>query len=242
MTDPTGWQVTDTELFLRYGDAFVPRRAEQFATICALLDPLPYPRVLELGCGAGLLTAVLLNRMPTVTVTAVDASAEMVALARARLGTFGDRVTVDVADLTDQDWRSGTWGAVVTSLAVHHLDDAKKQDLFRAVYDLLVPGGLFVQADMFLPATAATVAVAAGQWDALVEAQSQAEYGDARAYDAFHSARWNTFHHPDPVDQIVPLADQLRWLTEAGFAGVDVAWALVGHAVLTATRPGPAVP
>lgn len=234
----TGWQESDTEIFLRFADAFVPRRREQFSTVCSLLGSLPVPRLLELGCGAGDLTTHLLRALPSVRVVALDSAPHMVATARARLSPFGRRATVHAADLAGTAAHLGPWGAVVTSLAVHHLHDAGKQRLYRDVHDLLAPGGLFVQADMFRPTTATGVDAAARAWDRLVEEQSRTIHGDAEAFAAFRRTHWNTFRHPDPADHLAPLADQLRWLTEAGFTGVDVVWALAGHAVLTATRPG----
>ena len=49
-----GWTDTDTDAFTRYGDALVPRREEQIATVCDLLGDLPVPYVLDLCCGEGL--------------------------------------------------------------------------------------------------------------------------------------------------------------------------------------------
>jgi tRNA (cmo5U34)-methyltransferase len=235
---PPQWEAADTELFLRFGDAFVPRRQEQIATVCALLAQMPRPAVLELGCGDGILTAEILREFPSATVTAVDASVIMLEAARKRLATLGSRVQLVEAALAGTSWRTGVYGAVVTSLAVHHLDHAGKRDLFGAVYGLLAPAGVYVQADLFLPATPAAAGVAAQQWDALAKAQSQSLYGSSQAYEAFRESQWNTFRFPDPADQPAALTDQLRWLADAGFTGIDVTWVLAGHAVLTATRPG----
>jgi len=233
----TAWSSNETELFVQYGDAFVPRRREQVAVICALLDSLPQATVLELACGEGILTAEILREHPPVVVTAVDASAAMLAAARRRLAPFGSRASLIEADLTDESWRTGWYGAAVTSLAVHHLDDAGKRAMMRAVYELLSPGGVYVQADLMLPATPVATAVAAALWDTSVEHQSLALYGGDDAHAAFLHARWNTFRFPDPVDHPATVVDQLSWLADAGFVGVDVPWAFAGHAILTATRP-----
>jgi tRNA (cmo5U34)-methyltransferase len=235
---PTQWEVADTELFLRFGDAFVPRRQEQITVICSLLAQMPRPAVLELGCGDGILTAEILRAFPSATMTAVDSSAIMLEAARRRLSTVGSRVQLVQAALAGTSWRTGVYGAVVTLLAVHHLDHAGKRDLFRAVYRLLAPAGVYVQADLFLPATPPAAGSAAQQWDALAEAQSESLYGSSQAYEAFRESQWNTFRFPDPVDQPAALTDQLAWLADAGFTGIDATWVLAGHAVLTATRPG----
>jgi tRNA (cmo5U34)-methyltransferase len=236
----TTWNADDTALFARYGDAFVPRRREQISVVCALLDGLPSPAVLELACGEGILTAELLYTYPKLTITAVDASTAMLVAAQQRLAPFGERVRLVEADLADERWRVGTYGAVVTSLAVHHLNDVGKGALMRTVHGLLAPGGVYVQADLVSPATPVTTALAAEQWEGTVEYQSRAMYGGAEAYAAFRHSRWNTFRHPDPVDQPASVADQLRWLADAGFVDVDLPWAFAGHAILTAARPDPA--
>ena len=62
--------------------------------------------------------------------------------------------------------------------------------------------------------------------------------GDLRAYDEFLAERWNLFDHPDPdIDKPSPLPDHLRWLTEAGYVGVDAFWLRAGHAVFGGYRP-----
>lgn len=228
----TGWQDDDTALFVTYGDAFVPRRAEQFAVVRDLLAGLPRPDVVELGCGDGRLTERILEGRHDVRVTAVDASAEMLRLARIRLAAFAGRVALRRAGMEDDGaLGDAPHGAVVTSLAVHHLDDAAKQRLYRSVRASLAPGGVFVMADLVAPAGAAPLALAAARWDAEVRAR------DPGAVAPFEAARWNTFRFPDPVDLPSRVGDHLTWLVRAGFHDVDVCWLYAGHAVFHARRP-----
>ncbi|WJK33074.1 class I SAM-dependent methyltransferase [Solwaraspora sp. WMMA2065] len=231
------WQDAETDLFLRFGDVFVPRRDEQVKAICALLAHLPDAAVLELGCGGGILTDAILAAEPDRSVTAVDASAAMIDAARQRLKAYGDRIRFCHADLAGTQWRTGAYGAVVTSLAVHHLDDGQKRSLLRSVRGLLRPGGVYVQCDLVLPATAASHELAARQWEAAVEEQSLTLYGSDAGLTAFRQARWNLYRHPDPADRPARLADHIGWLSAAGFTDVDVCWALAGHVILAATRP-----
>ncbi|MEV0927704.1 class I SAM-dependent methyltransferase [Streptomyces spongiicola] len=273
----TGWLDDDTALFVRYGDAFVPRRREQLDIVCDLLGELPRPVVLELGCGDGRLTERLLGRLPEVRVTAVDASARMLRLARIRLAGFAERVALRrvgmeedgalrrvgmeedgalrrvgmeedgalcrvgmeeggalcrVGGEEDGAPGGGPYGAVVTSLAVHHLDDRAKQALYRRVRAALAPGGAFVMADLVSPVGPAPLALAAARWDAEVAA------ADPAATLPFESARWNTFRFPDPVDRPTGVGEHLTWLARAGFADADVCWLYAGHAVFHSRRPG----
>ncbi|MEV7218409.1 class I SAM-dependent methyltransferase [Streptomyces sp. NPDC093681] len=228
----TGWLDDDTALFVRYGDAFVPRRTEQFDIVCDLLGELPRPSIVELGCGDGRLTERLLGRLHHTRVAAVDASAGMLALARTRLAGFTGRVTLRRAAMEeDTALADGPHGAVVTSLAVHHLDDRAKQALYRRVRGVLAPGGVFVMADLVAPVGPAPLALAAARWDAEVHA------ADPAAAVPFESARWNTFRYPDPVDRPSPVGAHLNRLARAGFRDVDVCWLYAGHAVFHARRP-----
>ena len=58
----------------------------------------PAARILEIGCGTGLLTALIRRRYPGLWIDAVDVSARMISHARTRLG-FDKRIRWRVADL-----------------------------------------------------------------------------------------------------------------------------------------------
>ncbi|MCM3883633.1 trans-aconitate 2-methyltransferase [Frankia sp. R82] len=99
------------------------------------------PVVLDLGCGTGLLAAAVLEAVPTARLHLFDGAAPMLAQARTRLPA--DRVAgLTVSDLTG-DLPAGPFDAVVSGLAIHHLDDAGKKALFRRIAGVLRPGGLF---------------------------------------------------------------------------------------------------
>src|SRR5262249_8815614 len=147
-------------------DAVVPSRAEQIATVCDLLAGIPVPRVLDLCCGEARLSEEYLSRVPDGTVTVLDGSAEMLGLAAARLARFGGRVSQVRADIGDRGWRGPAgYGGVMTSLAVHHLDGAGKQELYRDLHGMLAPGGMFVMADLVEPTGPAAREIAASHWE-----------------------------------------------------------------------------
>ena len=104
-------------------------------------------RILDLGAGTGETARRVLDRHPGAHVVALDASVEMLELARALLG---DRVTPLLAHL-GEPLPDGPFDLVVSALAVHHLDGPGKAALFAAVGTRLAPGGRFVMADVVLP-------------------------------------------------------------------------------------------
>ncbi|MBE3001950.1 class I SAM-dependent methyltransferase [Nocardiopsis sp. HNM0947] len=85
----------------------------------ALAGDVSGRRILDAGCGAGPLFAALQER--GAEVTGVDASAEMLSLARRRLG---DDASLYVADLSQPlPFADGVFDDVVASLVLHCLED-----------------------------------------------------------------------------------------------------------------------
>lgn len=165
------------------------------------------PVILDLGAGTGLLAALVRAALPKARLHLVDVSEEMLAIARQRFA--GDeRVTITAMDFA-RTLPSGQFDAVVSALAIHHLDHADKRRLFQRLTTLLRPGGVFVNAEQSLGPTPATQAADRARWTAAIRA--------AGASDDDIAAAARRMAH----DQCAPLADQMQWLEQAGFTDVD---------------------
>lgn len=236
------WSETDSDAFIEYGRYFVPERETQIETICDVIPPAEGAiHLVELCCGEGLLSHALLERFPAATVHAFDGSPAMLQRARETNAAFGDRFDAREFHLAAPDWRAFPWPvhAVVSSLAVHHLDGPGKLRLFTDVTEALIPGGVLVIADLVEPTTAAGRTVAAKAWDEAVRQSSLALDGTLKAFEHFRDDDWNyyTAAEPDPVDMPSPLFSQLAWLEEAGLRDADVHWLKAGHAIFSARKP-----
>jgi ubiquinone/menaquinone biosynthesis C-methylase UbiE len=106
--------------------------------IVALAGDVAGRRILDAGCGSGPLSAALRDR--GAVMTGIDASAEMLALARRRLG---DGAALHVVDLNDRlPFDDGAFDDVVASLVLHYLEDwGPTLAEFRRV---LRPGGRLI--------------------------------------------------------------------------------------------------
>ena len=240
-SDSGDWGANASQTFIDYGRYFVPEREQQIATICDVVPPrVGGFNILELCCGAGLLAGALLERFPNCTVYGYDGSPEMLATARASLERYGERFQTLRFDLADGAWRRPDFPihAVVSSLAIHHLDGAQKLQLFRDIHALLEGGGALVIADVIEPAHPLGTAAAANAWDAAVRKRSLEFDGNLAAYEAFECEKWNMYRYfdPDDIDKPSRLLDQLKWLEQAGFADVDVYWMLAGHAIFGGSK------
>jgi malonyl-CoA O-methyltransferase len=97
-------------------------------------------RILEIGCGTGLLTTQILKRFPDAHVDAIDLSAIMIAQARARFAS-NPRIRWFAIDMTAFKPRH-TYPLVVSSSSLHWLADL--QGGVRHISDLVEPGGHMV--------------------------------------------------------------------------------------------------
>lgn len=238
-----GWGETDSAAFLALGDCYVPDREQQITTICDVIPHSGAPvDLVELCCGEGLLTEALLTRLPSARVTAFDGSSAMREAASQRLARFGERARVIAFELEADDWRrfDRPPHAIVSSLAIHHLDSAGKQSLYRDMATALAPGGALVIADLVEATTDEGRQLWVAHWDADVGERSRRRFGDDRALDEFRSRRWNYYEDPaaNVGDDPSPLLDQLRWLEAAGLERADVHWLRAGHAIFSARKRG----
>jgi tRNA (cmo5U34)-methyltransferase len=169
-------------------------------------------RILDLGSGDGHMIATLRERWPDAAAVGLDLSPALVDAASQRFAG-ADGVDIAVHDLMrplPDDL--GRFDVAVSALAIHHLPDQRKRELFAEVFDLLVPGGAFYDLDV--------VAAPSDELHAL----SQAAFGfDSR--------------QQDPSDQPARLEDQLGWLREAGFGDVDCHWKWLELSLVGGTKP-----
>ena len=176
-------------------------------------------RVLDLGAGTGLFSGMAMEALNISALHLVDASAAMLDGARKRFA--GDaRVSYAVDDLVTMDLGSG-WDAVISALAIHHLEDADKRALYARIAKALVPGGRFVNAEQVAAPSAAEDARYVRFWVADVQARGVDDAGLAASLDRQRH------------DRCAPVGTQLDWLRAAGFAEVDCPFKLWRFAVLT---------
>jgi tRNA (cmo5U34)-methyltransferase len=235
----------DWRTYRRLAPAAVPARAEQIATLLTLFpfgssDPF---RAVELGTGEGHLSHAVLDQFPNASVLALDGSPRMLELARSRLGRFGNRAATDFFELASPDWLPLVDGAdiVISSLCVHHLDHSGKRSLFASLRPRMSDRGAVLIADLVAPRRAEAQRLFAETWDHFAEQQSHAATGSGELFDLFLATEWNVYRYPDPMDVPSPLLDQLRWLEDAGFKGVDCFWLRAAHAIyggFCASDPG----
>jgi tRNA (cmo5U34)-methyltransferase len=174
-------------------------------------------RVLDLGAGTGLLSAVIAAAFPSARIELLDASEPMLHEARGRLGDAVAAVYVQDMAMPLPD---GPFDAIVSALAIHHLEHDDKRALMRRAHERLRSGGVFVNAEQV-----------SGPTPELTAAYDERWARDCRALGATESeldaARERMRH-----DRCVDVEPQLSWLREAGFATADCVYKSWGFAVM----------
>jgi tRNA (cmo5U34)-methyltransferase len=191
----------------------------------------PIVRFLDLGCGAGAMSELVLSSLPNSEGVLVDFSEPMLERAGVQLAGYAGRWQAVSGDLNDSAWRdalpTGRYDAIVSGLAIHHLPLERKRTLFAELLALLEPGGVFVNMDYV-----AIDGPLRGLFDEEMLAaalRAERESGGTRA--AHEVDLEDDDDRPDTVE------DQMRWLRDAGFEQVEVHFKWAEAAVYGGARP-----
>jgi ubiquinone/menaquinone biosynthesis C-methylase UbiE len=104
-------------------------------------------RVLDAGCGTGMMALRIAARYPRCTVQGVDLSARMIAAARR--DAEGRELAVDfrVGSVTDLPYADALFDVVITNIMYHHLDLAEKRRAVAEIARVLKRGGRYVSSE-----------------------------------------------------------------------------------------------
>jgi len=136
MTTP----IWDPAQYLRHAG----HRARPFTDLLARVPDLPGtpPRIADLGCGPGNVTAVLAARWPTAHITGYDNSPEMLAKTDRYAGPTAGGGHLDFAHADATAWApSETYDLIVSNAALHWVEG--HLEAFPTWLAALSPGGTF---------------------------------------------------------------------------------------------------
>ena len=168
-------------------------------------------RFLDLGCGDGALTQLVVDAHPAAEAVMVDFSEPMLKRAGERLRRIRRALTLLRADLNEPRGRAelpgGRYDAMVSGLAIHHLRPIASATLYAELFGLLEPGGVFVNMDYVL-----IEGPLAGLFDEKKPCEAlQVDRDAAGGRRRGGLRRRGRRRRPDTAE------DQVQWLREAGF-------------------------
>ena len=182
----------------------------------AAVESIPFEedeplRVLDLGAGTGILSAMVAGRYPNARLTLVDISVEMLRVARRRFAGEIGRFEFRVMDHARKPLpgRPRGYDVVVSALSIHHLTHGDKRELFEKAYAALSNGGWFANADQVQGPTPEEEAEYGADWLRRVR---EAGVGEEELAAALVRMK---------ADKNATLGAQMGWLADAGFGSVS---------------------
>jgi SAM-dependent methyltransferase len=231
-------------------ERYIPDREERFQVIADVVQATVglSPRVLDLGCGPGSLSARLLAQIPGAQIVGIDGDPVLLEIARE---TAAPEIVFVDADLRDPGWIgvgcAGAYDAVVSTTALHWLTAETLARVYTQAAQLLRPGGVLVNGDHFHTEQGPTTGELALDLDRL-RAERHGGGGEdwgewwrgvllePELQPAVRERERREFRDPDHRSE-KRLDVHLAALREAGFSDIDIVWRKGTDAVLVAAKP-----
>ena len=217
----------------------IPHRNEGEQVLLEYI-PTDAKKILDLGTGDGRLIKLLRSKQEqernerqhqqlllssSLIIIAVDVSPAMLEKAR---NYFKDDNSVRIIEhdlsypisdklITEEKEKEELerqFDAIISGLAIHHLTHERKYSLYKEVYNLLKPGGVFCNLDHVASPT-------------------------LRLHKQFLAK--TTYKKEDKSNKLLDMQTQLKWLEEIGFIDVDCYWKWLELALLIGVKPCPEV-
>jgi SAM-dependent methyltransferase len=226
-------------------------REERFTVIADVVDHVTAghttPLILDLGCGPGALAARLADRLPHADVLGVDADPLLLELARAHYGSTARYVeaVIGTPGWVDALTLGRPLDAVVSTTALHYLDQHTLRRVYRQLAELLRPGGVLVNGDHFRHDAAKMFEITTAVGRRRAERQAAFDHEDWHSWwgaleadpelaDLLAERRSRPL--PSSEGEDLTLSSHVRLLREAGFEHVGSVWQFGNSHVLAAVR------
>jgi tRNA (cmo5U34)-methyltransferase len=178
------------------------------------INIIPFPkdapiRVLDLGAGTGLFSKKVFAVFPKAQFVLVDVADKMLDVARERFQGFAGQFQFEISDYREMKFQQD-FDLVISSLSIHHLEDADKRALFKAIFRALRDPGAFINVDQIRGETQNLRNL---YWNRWMKHVHQSGASDDQIQASINRRR--------EFDKEALLTDQLGWLKESGFSNVD---------------------
>lgn len=169
-------------------------------------------RILELGSGTGNLTELVLEKFPDAEITVVDISEKILDECKARFQS-SNSINYCQYDFKEIEFEIASFDLILSSIAIHHIEDVDKQILFRKINSYLKPKGIFTYLDQCMGETTEIYQKNMKMWKT-----AAFKLGSTKE-------NWKTWmDHQDEHDFHATVKNQIKWLEESSFKNIDILW------------------
>jgi len=215
-----------SEKYLSGVRSAIPLANEQISIMLRIIQ-MARPKInnfLDLGCGDGILGQAILNQYPHSQGVFLDFSETMIEAAKSK---FANNNPGNL-EFINQDYGLPEWvnkihgkapfDLVVSGFSIHHQPDIRKKEIYQEIYQLLKPGGLFLN----LEHVASPSKLIEQLFDELFIDSLYAFHQSKATDKSREEINQEYYNRPDKTANILaPVEIQCNWLRKIGFIHVD---------------------
>ena len=203
----------------------IPLAKTQLELIHRLIRALhpDFQSFLDLGCGDGILGRSLLDRWSSAECIFLDFSEPMIKEAKLKSSKILPNCKFVIQDYSTHGWTESIQEAlpldlVVSGFSIHHLEDDQKVNVYRDIFEILKPGGLFLNLEHVASQSAGLEQVHDEMFiDNLLAYQQKIDLNKSRSV-----IEQQYYHREDKILNKLSLVEtQCEWLRDIGFQDVD---------------------
>lgn len=219
------WQRQDlSQSYLEGVRGAIPLATEQIEIILRVIRATQkqVQTFLDLGCGDGILGRAIARHYPEATGVFLDLSETMLTAAKKKVGDR-DAMTFILEDFGRSQWLDSVtpqapFDIIVSGFSIHHQPDERKQTIYREIYSLLKPGGLFLNLEHV-----ASQSRWSEQAFSSLFVDSLYEFHQRQGSEKSRAEIDREYYSRDDKDAniLAPVEVQCRWLQEIGFVDVE---------------------
>ncbi len=145
------------ENYLDKADIYIIERRKMFWYVSSCFQHFFRGRknikLLDMGCGDGVLTEEILKIDSEVSATLIDGNESMLQRAKERLNSFQNVsfIRASFQEILTGMVEFGNYDLCVSSMAIHHLEMNEKASLFKKIFSWLNDEGHFINIDVVRP-------------------------------------------------------------------------------------------
>ena len=189
----------------------VPYYKEQHEIIQSLLpdDIHKEYRVLDLGCGDGILSELILKRLPNASVVGFDITDGMLESFKNKISKITSNFKTIRGDYKTESFGTG-YDIIVSGMTLHHLTFNERQIFYSKLFESMNTKGVYISNDIIVDEDPKVKEEQYSFWKSFMESNGE----DPEFWYSKHMEK----DHP------VTISQQLEWLRLSGFSEVACYW------------------
>lgn len=202
---------------------FFPLAQEQLETISRIIDKYnpSIDSFLDLGCGDGFFGRFVYELYPDSKGVFLDISQEMINKVKEK--SLKDSTEYIVQDFGKDGWESSIksiekFDLIISGFSIHHIESDTKRRLYKDIYNLLQPQGIFLNLEHV---SSPTEKIEELFNDLFLDGMS--DYQESIKEKKTKEEIKNLYHDPNhkKLNKLESVEKQCVWLREIGFEDVD---------------------